>query len=98
MSRGVPSFICYERKLKECNGCKEILPFSDFSGSSLLGTPRSHCKKCRAIKTQNYTREKKIKTFPDLYYDCDNDDCCFIWLKSKGRVCPKCDDLKELVE
>jgi hypothetical protein len=90
MPKGVASFTCHERKIKECNGCKEVLPFSRFSMSSWKGTPRSYCNVCRNKIQWARKMENKIEQFPTLYAQCDNDDCCYIWARSRGMICPKC--------
>jgi len=81
-------FIDYDKKIRECGCCRVILPFSKFTINP-NGYPRSFCKKCRSESTSRGFQEKKIVAYPDLYQQCVNEDCNWIFSK-RYAFCTRC--------
>ncbi len=81
--------IDYENKHRECGTCRLVLPFSSFSvyPDGLIYTD---CKPCRSEKQTRKYGEKKLKAYPDRYHQCSNEDCNWVWAKSRGEPCVKC--------
>lgn len=82
---------------KECGCCHIIFHISLFSKTSntrnrIKGHKvgyRTNCKKCRSDQSYRYQMTKKIEAYPELYLDCENEECNWIFSKRRGK-CPKC--------
>lgn len=54
-------------------------------------------KRCHARYTYTKILEKKLKLYPKLYAQCDNDDCMHIFRRRRIKDgCPKCNG-KEII-
>lgn len=54
---------------------------------------RSECRPCWAKKSYRQFKERQMAIFPEKWRQCDNDDCCEIYLRKKGNICPKCGEV-----
>jgi len=90
--------IDHVNKIRSCNSCKQVKPFSDFSPVGGKRTQPAHrCKKCRSTAASNREMERRLEANPDLYSDCDNCDKIFKKVRSRNGVakyelsnCPYC--------
>lgn len=76
-----------------CRDCGETkhIDLMKKSGNKVGFKCQNICKKCNSIRSLNSIYEKKLALFPNLYVQCDNDDCMLICKKKIGITsCPKC--------
>lgn len=90
------NFICYESKIRECGLCHERKSFDKYSKEP-SGKPKSYCMPCRSKMIATKQLEDKLKRYPSLYNQCDNDDCLHVWNKRRGNNCPKCGHERALI-
>lgn len=94
MTRGVAKIF---NGMRECTGCKEVLPtYAFYAHSQRPGTTHSQCKKCENAatikrtkanpeRTSRYSRKSRIKT----QYGLSWDDFQKI-VSTQGGACPIC--------
>lgn len=77
--------------MKTCRYCGEGGPTKSFkkNGCSKDGVDNVH-KKCHSKYVYSRILEKKLKLYPKLYSQCDNDDCMHIYRKAISKKCPRC--------
>jgi len=80
--------------MKECGNCNEVLPLDRFSFTSPRKGHkkgyRSACKKCRSKQVHQKVMERKLEMFPNIYIQCTNESCNYIWDRGRDKWCPKC--------
>ena len=73
----------FDGKNKECGNCGEIKPTTEFhptvtadpSRAPISSDFRTHCKPCRSAITYRQQMEKKLKAYPNSFWECPGDDC-----------------------
>ena len=78
------------KKERECNTCHEVKPFTAFGKPLRDRIVRSTCMNCRVIRQRAQRDEKRLLRNPLKYFQCNNDNCCFIWKRNLGAFCSNC--------
>lgn len=87
-------YINYDKKERECGNCHKILKFSHFSIATKHYL-QTYCKPCRSKIKVRRDLESRANSYPNLFYNCSNENCDHIWMKKRGEKCLKCNQQGE---
>lgn len=85
--------IDHEREERTCSICgvtKHFSQYNSFWQKRGYKVTRPECKPCHSRMIVQKQQEKAMDKYPDRYWQCDNEECNYIWSKTRGELCPKC--------
>jgi hypothetical protein len=78
--KGVARYFCPVKEEKECGNCFVIKPLKEFHKTSYIkykgqaSQYRSACRPCRSEQAMSTFMQKRLESFPTLYWECDECD------------------------